>query len=120
MMQAIAEGFALMKKSPFKLDLEEVARLYNHGSVIESRLVGWLQSGYAQYGQDLKAVSGSVAYTGEGEWTVKIGKKWRTKLPVIEGSFRFRVKSKAKPSYMGKVLSALRNQFGGHSIEGLR
>jgi glucose-6-phosphate 1-dehydrogenase len=116
MMQSIAEGFALMKKSPFKLDLQEVARLYDRGSVIESRLVGWLESGFRLFGQDLRKVSGSVAYTGEGEWTVKTGKKWKMKLPVIEDSFKFRVRSKKSPSYAGKILSALRNQFGGHSI----
>ena len=116
MMQSIAEGFALMKKSPFKLDLREAARIYNRGSVIESRLVGWLESGFRLFGQELKKVSGSVAYTGEGEWTVKTGKKWKMKLPVIEDSFKFRVRSKKSPSYMGKILSALRNQFGGHSI----
>ena len=50
MMQSIAEGFALMKKSPFKLKLSKIAKLYNHGSVIESRLIGWLESGYAAFG----------------------------------------------------------------------
>jgi glucose-6-phosphate 1-dehydrogenase len=117
MMQSIAEGFALMKKSPFKLDLEKIARLYNHGSVIESRLIGWLESGFQKFGQELKNVSGSVAYTGEGEWTIKTGRKWKVKLPAIEDSFKFRVRSKKSPGYMGKILSALRNQFGGHSIE---
>jgi glucose-6-phosphate 1-dehydrogenase len=118
MMQALAEGFALMKKSPFKLDLEKIANVYNNGSVIESRLVGWLEQAYQMYGQDLKVISGSVAYTGEGEWTIKSGKKMKLKLPVIEDAFKFRVNSKHSPSYMGKVLSALRNRFGGHSIEG--
>ncbi len=117
MMQSIAEGFALMKKSPFKLKLSKIAKLYNHGSVIESRLIGWLESGYAAFGEDLKKISGSVAYTGEGEWTVKTGKKWKMKLPVIEDSFKFRVRSKKDPSYMGKILSALRNQFGGHATK---
>ncbi|HVN26669.1 MAG TPA: glucose-6-phosphate dehydrogenase [Candidatus Paceibacterota bacterium] len=118
MMQAIAEGFGLMKKSPFKLDLKKIANVYNHGSVIESRLVGWLESAFNDYGTDLKAVSGSVAYTGEGEWTIRSAKKIKMKLPVIEDAFRFRVKSKNNPSYTGKVVSALRNRFGGHSIEG--
>ncbi len=118
MMQSIAEGFALMKKSPFKLDLEKVANVYNHGSVIESHLVKWLEEAYGIYGQDLKKISGSVAYTGEGEWTVKAGKKMKVPTPVIEDSFKFRVRSKRSPSYIGKVLSALRNRFGGHSIEG--
>ncbi len=71
MMQSIAEGFALMKRAPFKLDLARVAHLYNHGSVIESRLVGWMENAYKNFGQDLKNVSSSVAYTGEGEWTVQ-------------------------------------------------
>jgi 6-phosphogluconate dehydrogenase len=117
MMQALGEGFAIMKKSPFKLDLEQVANVYNRGSVIESRLVGWLEDAYKIYGQDLKSVSGSVAYTGEGEWTVKTGKKFKVPVPVIEDSFKFRVKSKKSPSYIGKVLSALRNRFGGHAID---
>ena len=104
MMQSIAEGFALMKKSPFKLNLQNVAQLYNRGSVIESRLVGWLESGYRKFGEELKAVSGSVAYTGEGEWTVKTGKKWKMKLPVIEDSFKFRVRSKKSPELYGKDL----------------
>jgi glucose-6-phosphate 1-dehydrogenase len=121
MMQSLAEGFALMKRAPFKLDLGKIAHLYNHGSVIESRLVGWLESGLQKFGPDLKNVSSSVAYTGEGEWTIQTGKKWTMKLPAIEDSFKFRVASKrAKRSpgdvYMGKILSALRNQFGGHSI----
>ncbi len=116
MMQSLAEGFALMKKSPFRLDLEKVAEVYNHGSVIESRLAGWLRSAYEQYGEDLKGVSGVVGRTGEGEWTVKTARQWKIPTPIIKGAVNFRVKSKESPSYIGKILSALRNQFGGHSI----
>ncbi len=118
MMQSIAEGFALMEKSKFNLDVQKIAEIYNRGSVIESRLVGWLEDAFRIYGKDLKMVSGSVAYTGEGEWTVKTGKKMNMKLPAIEDAFKFRVRSKKSPSYMGKILSAMRNRFGGHSIEG--
>ncbi len=114
MMQALGEGFAVMKASDFKLDLEKVANLYNHKSVIESRLVGWLQTAYEKYGSDLAEVSGSVAHTGEGEWTVQAGKELGVPVPIIEGAFQFRVGSAKNPSYIGKVLSALRNQFGGH------
>ncbi len=116
MMQSLAEGFALMKKSPFKLDLQKVARVYNRGSVIESRLVGWLEDAFRVYGEDLAKASGSVAATGEGEWTVKTGKKWNLPVPAIEDAFKFRVASQKKPSYLGKILSALRNRFGGHKI----
>ncbi len=116
MMQSLAEGFALMKKSPFKLDLAKVARVYNRGSVIESRLVGWMEDAFRIYGKELHAVSGTVAATGEGEWTLKTGRKWRVKLPAIEDAFKFRMRSQRAPSYMGRILSALRNRFGGHAV----
>ncbi|MES2088219.1 MAG: decarboxylating 6-phosphogluconate dehydrogenase [Patescibacteria group bacterium] len=114
MMQAIAEGFAIMKKSDFKLDLEQVADLYNHKSVVESRLIGWLASGFKKYGTDLGEISSTVGHLGEGEWTVQAGKELGIPTPVIEASFQFRVASAKNPSYTGKVLSTLRNQFGGH------
>jgi 6-phosphogluconate dehydrogenase len=117
MMQALAEGFEVLKKGPYKLDLGAVAELYNHGSVIESRLVGWLVDAYGAFGRDLKRISGSVGHTGEGEWTIKIAQKLGVAAPVMEDAFKFRVQSKKRPSYAGKVLSALRNQFGGHSAK---
>ena len=117
MMQALAEGFTLMKKSPFELDLKEVARVYNNGSVIESRLTGWMQAGFKKYGQELQEVAGSVQHTGEGKWTVQTAKKLGVRVPVIEHAFKFRVESEKKPSYTGKILSLLRHMFGGHSIK---
>ncbi len=116
MMEAIAEGFAVLKKSDFNLSLTEVADLYNRGSVIESRLVGWLKSGYEKYGEELEKVSSEVAHTGEGKWTVEAAKEHGVSVPIIEGSYQVRVKSKENPSYIGKILSTLRNQFGGHSL----
>lgn len=118
MMQAIAEGFEVMKKSKFKLNLTAVTDLYNHGSVVESRLVGWLGQGFRKYGEDLKEASGSVAHTGEGEWTINTAKELKVPVSVIEGAFRFRVNSAKKPSYSGKILSTMRNQFGHHDIKG--
>ncbi len=85
MMQAIAEGFALMHDGPFELDLEEVAAVYQHGSVVESRLVGWLGGAYAELGSDLEGVSGVVGHTGEGAWTVDTAKELDIPTPVIEG-----------------------------------
>ena len=117
MMQSLAEGFATMKKYSSKLDLKRVANVYNHKSVIESRLVGWLEDAFEKYGKDLNGASGSVSHTGEGEWTVKIAKELKVSTPVIKDAFNFRVRSAKKPSYTGKILSALRNQFGSHDIK---
>lgn len=79
MMQALAEGFAILKKTKYKFDLDRVADIYNHGSVIESRLVGWLKNAFNVYGDELKEVSGSVGHTGEGTWTVKTAKRVKNK-----------------------------------------
>ena len=116
MMQAIAEGFQVMHASPFELDLEDVACVYQHGSVVESRLVGWLGEAYSELGSDLEGVSGVVGYTGEGEWTIDAARDFGLDAPVIADSLRFRVDSEAKPSYAGQVLTALRNAFGGHGL----
>ena len=113
MMQAIAEGFNVMKRSSYKLDLKAVARIYNRRSVVESRLVGWLLSAFEQYGQELGPMSGTVGHLGEGEATVKTAKKMNVPVKVIEESLKFRLRSVKNPSYQGKILSALREQFGG-------
>ncbi|HPF47071.1 MAG: decarboxylating 6-phosphogluconate dehydrogenase [Alphaproteobacteria bacterium] len=117
MMQAIGEGFEILQKSPFDLDLAEVSRIYNNGSVIESRLVGWLQKAYREEGVELSNISGEVSHSGEGLWTVEAAKKEGVPAPVIEASLKFRIDSTGNPSYTGQVVSALRNQFGGHSVK---
>lgn len=118
MMQALAEGFAILKNAPFPLDLRQIADLYNHRSVIESRLVGWLHDGLRDVGQEMEKISGSVGHTGEGEWTARTAKELGVPAPIIEGAFEFRKQSAQNPSYIGKVLSLLRNQFGGHAKHG--
>lgn len=116
MMQAISEGFEVLKKSGFKLNLARVADLYNHQSVIESRLVGWAKSAFEVYGDDLEKISGKVSHSGEGLWTVQTAKELGVPVPIIEGSLKFREASQNNPSYTGQVVSALRNQFGGHNV----
>lgn len=116
MMQAIGEGFEVLKKADFNLDVAKVAKIYNAGSVIESRLVGWLESGYKKNGVELTQISGSVKHSGEGQWTVETAKKMGIPVPVIAASLQFRIDSAANPSYTGKVVSTLRNEFGGHQV----
>ena len=117
MMQALAEGFALLKASDFGLNLTKIADVYNHRSVIDSRLVGWLLGAFEQYGEDLKEISGSVAQSGEGAWTVEAGKELGVLTPIIEGALAFRMRSQNDPSYTGRLISAMRNQFGGHAVK---
>lgn len=117
MMQAIAEGFAIMKKSPLNLNLTKIAEVYNKGTVIESRLINWLGNAYREEGEDLKEISGKISHSGEGLWTVEASKELGVPAPVIEDSLNFRIESQENPSYTGQIVSALRNQFGGHEVK---
>jgi 6-phosphogluconate dehydrogenase len=119
MMQALAEGFDIMKQAHFDtpLPLADIAKLYNHGSVIESRLVGWLQSGYEKHGEELEDITGSARASGEGLWTVETAKEMGIPTPVITDALAVRSESQKKPSYQGQVISVLRNQFGGHDAK---
>ena len=116
MMQAIGEGVEVLKKAPFNVNLIDAMEIYNNGSVIESRLIGWTKSGLEKHGANLTDISGTIGHTGEGEWTVKTAKEMKVPVPVIEASFNFRVDSAEKPSYTGQVVSVQRNEFGGHDV----
>ena len=116
MMQALAEGFSVLKKSPFTFRLYDVANVYSQNSIISSRLVNWLKEGFKKHGENLSKASGTVDHTGEGEWTVKTAKELKVSVPVIMGAFNFRIQSKKNPSFAGKILSTLRAVFGGHKI----
>ncbi len=116
MMQSIAEGAAVLKKSDFKYDLEEVFRIYNNRSVIESRLVGWSQNAFKE-DENLSKISSKINATGEGEWTINVAKKLKIKVPIIEESLEVRKRSNEKTEdFRDKVVSALRGQFGGHLV----
>ncbi len=116
MMQAIGEGYEVLKKSKYKLNLEDVTNVYSRGTVIESRLISWLKRALEVHGEDLKGVSGSVHHTGEGAWTVKTAKEEKVKAKIIEEALKFRIASEKSPTFTGKVVSALREQFGGHDV----
>ena len=88
MMQALAEGFTVLKRSPFGLDLGRVADLYGHRSVIESRLASWLKDAYERFGPELQEISGTIAQSGEGKWTVEAARELGVPVPVIEGALR--------------------------------
>lgn len=117
MMQSIAEGFTLMKESPFHLNLIQITDIYNHRSVIESRLVGWLAEGFKEYGEQLDDVSGTAKQSGEGLWTVEAAHDIGVRVPAIETAVAYRKETERMPSFTGKLLSAMRNRFGGHEVK---
>jgi 6-phosphogluconate dehydrogenase len=124
MMQSLAEGFGLLKDAPYDIDLPDVADLYTHNSLIVSALLSHLKAAYEKEGEDLDDVSGSVPFTSSvellrdyAEILVKNGKLDGKGVPIISGSVAFREESHSSPSYVGKVLNALRNSFGGNAMK---
>lgn len=116
MMQAIAEGAAILKASQFNFNLADVFKLYNNKSVIESRLVGWAQEAFAE-NPELTTTASQIGHLGEGEWTAKTAKELGIEAPVIQASFDVRIKSVDEPeNFRNKVVSALRGKFGGHKV----
>jgi 6-phosphogluconate dehydrogenase len=116
MMQAIAEGFTVLRASPYEIDLTRAAEVYNNGSVIESRLIGWMQEAFQTFGENLVGVSGSVGHTGEAQWAVRTAEELGVPVRVIEAALDFRLESEDNPSYTGRILQAMRNRFGGHPL----
>ena len=116
MMQAIAEGAAVLKKSDFNIDMAKVFEIYNNRSVIESRLVGWTQEALAE-DPELTDISSKIDHTGEGEWTIQAAKELEIDVPIIEESLEVRKRSsEGSEDYRDKVVSAMRGKFGGHPV----
>src|SRR3989344_8154571 len=117
MMQAIAEGFDVLKSSEFNLNLEDAVKTYANGSVISSRLIDWLGSAFEKYGQELEQVTGSAGQLGEGAWTLKTAEEAGIRAKVIKESIEARNYSQTNPNYQGKIIAALRGEFGGHAVK---
>lgn len=116
MMQAIAEGFEVLHKSDFNLDYKEVARVWNHGSVVRSWLMELVESAFGK-DPDLSKIRGVMHSSGEGKWTVEAALEMEVPTPVIALSLLMRYRSQEKDTFSGKVVAALRNEFGGHKVE---
>ncbi len=115
MMQAYAEGFEIIKTSPYNIDVEKVASGWMHGSVVQSWL---LELAVKAFREDpgLGSIKGYVEDSGEGRWTVEAAIEQNVPAHVITTSLFTRFESRQQDSFAMKVLAALRNQFGGHRV----
>lgn len=117
MMQAFAEGFAIFKKKEeFNLDLAEVSRIWLHGSVVRSWLLDLIHDALKQ-DQQLDDIAAFVPDSGEGRWTVFEAIDLSVSAPVITAALQERFRSRDDNSYTDKLLSVMRNQFGGHAVK---
>ncbi|MCO0831764.1 decarboxylating 6-phosphogluconate dehydrogenase [Fructobacillus sp. W13] len=119
MMQAIAEGFEVLEASQFDYDYEAVAKLWNNGSVVRSWLMELIEEQFAK-DPKLSAISGRMHSSGEGKWTVEESLDLEVPAPVIYLSLAMRYRSLQEDTFTGKVVSALRNGFGGHAMDSVK
>jgi len=115
MMQGYAEGFELMSKSEYKLDLARIADLWMHGSVVRSWLLE-LAAGALKDDQKLEKLKGYVQDSGEGRWMIADAIEKDVPVPTLTTALFTRFRSRQEESFAEKMLAALRNAFGGHSV----
>ena len=115
LMEAYGEGFEILRKSQFPLDLHQIAAVWNRGSVIRSWL---LQLAEAMLKEDstLQTIQPYVEDSGEGRWTVAAAIEENVSAPVIAASLFARFESRDKENYSARFAAALRKQFGGHNV----
>ncbi|WP_342561360.1 phosphogluconate dehydrogenase (NAD(+)-dependent, decarboxylating) [Paenibacillus sp. FSL R7-0345] len=116
MMAAIGEGFEVLEKSGYDFDFEQVARVWNNGSVIRSWLMELVERAFSKDAK-LDDIKGVMHSSGEGRWTLETAFDLQAATPVIAMSLLMRYRSLETDTFTGKVVAALRNEFGGHAVE---
>jgi 6-phosphogluconate dehydrogenase len=116
MMQAIAEGFEVLHRYDDEIDLAAVSKVWNHGSVVRSWLMELTHSALEK-DRNLGSIKGVMHSSGEAKWTVETALEMGVPTPVITMSLLMRYRSQVEDTFSGKVVAALRNEFGGHAVE---
>ena len=116
LMQAYSEGFEVMQKSEFGLDLHEIAGIWRYGSVVRSWLLELAHAAFEKDGSDLEGIRGYVDDSGEGRWTIEEAINHSVPAPVMTAALYARFVSRQDDSPAMKAVAALRNQFGGHAV----
>jgi 6-phosphogluconate dehydrogenase len=116
MMQAMAEGLEVLHRYDTDVDLAAVSKVWNHGSVVRSWLMELTQSALEK-DKNLESIKGVMHSSGEGKWAVEAALEMGVPTPVITMSLLMRYRSQVEDTFSGKVVAALRNEFGGHAVE---
>lgn len=116
MMAAIGEGFEVLEKSGYDFDFEQVARVWNNGSVVRSWLMELIERAFSKDAK-LEDIKGVMHSSGEGRWTLETAFDLQAATPVIAMALLMRYRSLETDTFTGKVVAALRNEFGGHAVE---
>jgi 6-phosphogluconate dehydrogenase len=116
MMQAVAEGLELLHEYDEQIDLAATSKVWNHGSVIRSWLMELAQVALEK-DKNLESIKGVMHSSGEGKWAAETALELGIPAPVITMSLLTRYRSQQNDTFSGKVVAALRKEFGGHAVE---
>jgi 6-phosphogluconate dehydrogenase len=116
LMQAYGEGFELLHSSEFELDVGQIAELWNHGSVVRSWLLELAADAF-QEDPELTNIAPYIEDSGEGRWTLEHAINNAVPVPTIATALFARFASRQDASFAGKVIAALRKEFGGHAVK---
>ncbi len=116
LMQAYAEGFELLQKCDYKIDIAKVSSLWMQGSVVRSWLLELTARALAE-DPGLSALGGYVEDSGEGRWTLQEGIQYAVPMPVLTASLFTRFRSREENPFGERMLAAMRHQFGGHAVK---
>lgn len=120
MMQSVGEGFEVLEKSSYNFNLLKVAKIWRKGTIISGFLLNRAYDALTQ-NPNLEGIVGVIDESGEARWTLEEAKKEGVEAEVIEKSLEYRIRSqkdkKIQNSFTAKMIAALRNAFGGHSVK---
>jgi 6-phosphogluconate dehydrogenase len=119
LMQAYAEGFEIIERSEFDVDMHELSGIWRYGSVVRSWLLELLHTAFEEHGNKLDDIAPYVEDSGEGRWTIHEAIAENVPAPVISAALFARFASRNEENFAAKVAAALRNQFGGHAIKAM-
>lgn len=117
MLQAIGESFECLKRSPFNIDLKQIAELWRHGAVVRSWLLDLLVKAFEKEGNNLEDIADFIEDSGTGRWTTEYAVQNAIPVPALTLSLYERFSSRLDERFSAKVIAALRNQFGGHAMK---
>lgn len=116
LLQAYGDGYELLFKAPYKnLDLKKISETWQNGSVIRSWLIELAADAFRK-DKKLSKIEGVIGGGETGEWAVNTAKEFNVPFESIKLALKLRKSSRKKPSFAGKVIAALRNEFGGHEV----
>jgi 6-phosphogluconate dehydrogenase len=116
LLEAYGEGFGVLEKSKYNLDMKEVSKVWAHGSVIRSWIMDLAHEAF-QKNPKLNKVPGVIGGGTTGKWALKISKKMKADSHTLEHALKRRKVSKRKQNFASKFIAEMRNKFGGHKLD---